>query len=57
MLKNYVTDLPDLSEKYLLDSNEPTTVIFKKSKNIDSYPTSIAVRIPKIKSVFNSSIN
>ena len=36
--KNYVTDLPDVSEKYLLDSNEPTTVIFNKSKNIDSYP-------------------
>ena len=49
MVKNYVTDLPDVSEKYLLDSNEPTTVIFNKSKNIDSYPTSIAVRIPKNK--------
>ena len=34
MVKNYVTDLPEVSEKYLLDSNEPTTVIFKKSKNI-----------------------
>ena len=34
MVKNYVTDLPDISEKYLLDQNEPTTVIFKKSKNI-----------------------
>ena len=33
----------------MLDSNEPTTVIFNKSKNIDSYPTSIAVRIPKNK--------
>ena len=49
MVKNYVTDLPDVSEKYLLDPNEPTTVIFNKSKNIDSYPTSIAVRIPKNK--------
>ena len=49
MVKNYVTNLPDISEKYLLDSIEPTTVIFKKSKNIDSYPTSIAVRIPKNK--------
>ena len=49
MVKNYVTNLPDISEKYLLDSIEPTTVIFNKSKNIDSYPTSIAVRIPKNK--------
>ena len=49
MVKNYVADLPDVSEKYLLDPNEPTTVIFNKSKNIDSYPTSIAVRIPKNK--------
>ena len=32
MLKNYVTDLPDVSKKYLLDSNEPTTVIFNKRK-------------------------
>ena len=49
MVKNYVTNLPDISVKYLLDSNEPTTVIFNKSKNIDSYPKSIAVRIPKNK--------
>ena len=47
MVKNYDTNLPDISEKYLLESDEPTTVIFKKSKNIDSYPESIAVRIPK----------
>ena len=47
MVKNYVTNLPDISEKYLLDSIEPTTVIFSKSKNIDSYPKSIAIRIPK----------
>ena len=45
MVKNYVTDLPEVSEKYLLDSNEPTTVIFSESKNIDSYPKSIAIRI------------
>ena len=49
MVKNYVTNLPDISEKYLLYSDEPTTVIFNKSKNIYSYPGSIAVRIPKNK--------
>ncbi|MBD41424.1 MAG: threonylcarbamoyl-AMP synthase [Flavobacteriaceae bacterium] len=49
MVKNYVTNLSDISKKYLLDSDEPTTVIFKKSKNLDSYPGSIAVRIPKNK--------
>ena len=47
MVKNYVTNLPDISVNYLLDSDDPTTVIFTKSKNIDSYPKSIAVRIPK----------
>ncbi len=47
MVKNYVTYLPDISVNYLLDSDDPTTVIFTKSKNIDSYPKSIAIRIPK----------
>lgn len=49
MVKNYVTNVPDISVRYLLNSNEPTTVIFPKSKNIDSYPKSIAIRIPKNK--------
>ena len=49
MVKNYVTNLPDISEKYLLDCIEPTTVIFSESKNIDSYQKSIAIRIPKNK--------
>ena len=30
MVKNYVTNLPDISEKYLLDSIEPTTVILAR---------------------------
>ena len=49
MVKEYVSNVPDISLDYLLKSDEPTTVIFSKSKNLASYPKSIAVRIPKNK--------
>jgi len=49
MVKKYVSNVPDKSLDYLLNSSEPTTVIFSKSKNLESHPKSIAVRIPKNK--------
>ena len=49
MVKKYVSNVPDISLDYLLKSDDPTTVIFSKSKNLESYPESIAVRIPKNK--------
>ena len=49
MVKKYVSNVPDISLDYLLNSDDPTTVIFSKSKNLESYPESIAVRIPKNK--------
>ena len=49
MVKKYVSNVPDISLDYLLNSDDPTTVIFSKSKNLESYPESIAIRIPKNK--------
>ena len=36
MVKKYVSNVPDISLDYLLNSGEPTTVIFSKSKNLES---------------------
>ena len=49
MVKKYVAYVPDISLDYLLNSYEPTTVVFSKSKNLESYPKNIAIRIPKNK--------